>query len=85
MERAINECPDTSLKVALKSVHSDMINQKGALVPLDVKPRKCAKKDIYVIGGSKRELHSVWDRGLEMDYVSIEKFDTFTRYITQSY
>ncbi|XP_030767544.1 actin-binding protein IPP isoform X2 [Sitophilus oryzae] len=79
LERAINECPDSSLKVALKSVYSDMINQKGCLVPLNAKPRKCAKKDIYVIGGSKRELHSVWDRGLEMHYVSIEKFNTFTR------
>ncbi|KAF7280404.1 hypothetical protein GWI33_006096 [Rhynchophorus ferrugineus] len=79
LERAINECPDSSLKVALKSVYSDMINQRGCLVPLNVKPRKCAKKDIYVIGGSKRELCSVWDRGLEMDFVSIEKFNTFTR------
>ncbi|XP_066253061.1 actin-binding protein IPP [Euwallacea similis] len=83
LERAINECPDTSLKVALKSVHNDMVSQKGALVPLNVKPRKCAKKDIYVIGGSKRELHSVWDRGLEMHYVSIEKFDTFTKKWTE--
>lgn len=56
------------------------MNQRGALVPLRVLPRKCAKKDIYVIGGSKRELNSVWDRGLEIDYVAIEKFDTFTRY-----
>lgn len=85
LERAINECPDSSLKVALKSVHNDMINQKGALVPLNVKPRKCAKKDIYVIGGSKRELHSVWDRGLEMHYVSIEKFDTFTKSVEISF
>ncbi|XP_019875864.2 actin-binding protein IPP isoform X2 [Aethina tumida] len=79
LEKSIAQCTDGSLKIALRSVHSDLLTQKGCLVPLDVKPRKCAKKDIYVIGGSKRELHSVWDRGLEMDYVSIEKFDTLTR------
>ncbi|XP_060530091.1 actin-binding protein IPP [Cylas formicarius] len=79
LEQAIENCSDSSLKVALKSVRSDIANRRGCLVPLNVKPRKCAKKDIYVIGGSKRELHSVWDRGLEMSYVSIEKFDTFSR------
>ena len=79
LERAITQCNDSSLRVALKSIHSDLLNRKGCLVPLNVAPRKCAKKDIYVIGGSKRELHSVWDRGLEMNYVSVEKFNTFSR------
>ncbi|CAH0556156.1 unnamed protein product [Brassicogethes aeneus] len=79
LEKAISQCNDSSLKIALRSIHNDLVNQKGCLVKLNVRPRKCAKKDIYVIGGSKRELNSVWDRGLEMDYVSIEKFDTFTK------
>jgi actin-binding protein IPP len=79
LERAITQCSDSSLRVALKSIHNDLLNRKGCLVPLNVTPRKCAKKDIYVIGGSKRELHSVWDRGLEMNYVSVEKFNTFSR------
>lgn len=79
VERAVTQCNDSSLKIALRSIHSDLLNRKGCLVPLNVKPRKCAKKDIYVIGGSKRELRTVWDRGLEMNYVSVEKFNTFTR------
>lgn len=79
LEKAISQCNDSSLRVALKSVYSDLLNQKGCLVSLHVKPRKCAKKYIYVIGGSKRELRSVWDRGLEMNYVSIEKFDKFAK------
>lgn len=84
LERAITKCGDSSLKVALKSIHNDLLTRKGCLVPLNVAPRKCAKKDIYVIGGSKRELRSVWDRGLEMNYVSVEKFNTFSRYQTIS-
>lgn len=77
LERAVNECNDSSLKVALKSVHNDLVNKKGCLVPLMVKPRICAKKDIYVIGGNKREF--VWHRGSESYCVSVVKFDTFKR------
>ncbi|KAI4461309.1 kelch protein [Holotrichia oblita] len=77
LERAVNECNDSSLKVALKSVHNDLVNRKGCLVPLTVNPRICAKKDIYVIGGNKREF--VWHRGSESYCVSVVKFDTFKR------
>jgi actin-binding protein IPP len=56
LERAIAECGDVSLKVALKSVRNDLITKKGSLVALGVTPRMAAKKDIYVIGGSKREI-----------------------------
>lgn len=79
LEKTIVTCNDCSLRVALKSIYTDLLNKKGCLVPLNVKPRNSAKKDIYVIGGSKRELKSVWDRGLDMDYVGIEKYDTFKR------
>lgn len=79
IEKSIVQCGDSSLKVALKSIHTDLLNRKGCLVPLNIKPRKGAKKDIYIIGGSKRELHTIWDRGIGNTYVSIEKFDTFMR------
>jgi hypothetical protein len=38
-------------QVALSSVRRDLLSQKGSLVSLYVKPRQCAKKNIYVIGG----------------------------------
>nr|XP_022915944.1 actin-binding protein IPP [Onthophagus taurus]XP_022915945.1 actin-binding protein IPP [Onthophagus taurus] len=77
LEKAVNDCTDGSLKVALKSVHNDLINRKGCLVTLSVLPRHLAKRDIYVIGGNKREL--AWHRGTESSYVSVVKFNTFTK------
>ena len=38
-------------QVAMSSVKKDLLSQKGSLVTLYVKPRKSAKKNIYVIGG----------------------------------
>ena len=35
----------------MSSVKKDLLTQKGSLVTLYVKPRKSAKKNIYVIGG----------------------------------
>ena len=51
LESYVNNCTDLSLKVAMSSVKKDLISQKGSLVALYVKPRKSAKKNIYVIGG----------------------------------
>jgi len=77
LEAYVNDCNDISLKVALSSVRRDLISQKGSLVSLYVKPRQCAKKNIYVIGGSRRELGSAWTRS-ECTYQTVECFDTFT-------
>lgn len=79
LERSIGECGDSSLRVALKSVHNDLVSKKGSLVPLYVQPRLCAKKNIYVIGGAKREHSSGWHRDSESSFTSVEKFDTFRR------
>lgn len=79
LERAINDCGDGSLKVALRSVRKDLVTKKGSLVPLYVHPRLCAKKNIFVIGGSKRELVSAWTRSSECTFESVERFDTFRR------
>jgi len=76
LESYVNNCTDLSLKVAMSSVKKDLISQKGSLVALYVKPRKSAKKNIYVIGGSKRELGSAWTRS-ECTYQTVECFDTF--------
>ena len=51
LESYVNNCTDLSVKVAMSSVKKDLISQKGSLVALYVKPRKGAKKNIYVIGG----------------------------------
>ena len=41
----------------MSSVKKDLISQKGSLVALYVKPRKSAKKNIYVIGGMKQQIY----------------------------
>lgn len=57
LERAITDCSDVSLKVALRSVRKDLLARRGSLVQfIGIKPRLAAKKDIFIIGGSKREL-----------------------------
>ena len=43
---------------------------------LAAEPRQNAKKNIYVIGGSQRELGSAWTRS-ECTYSTVEVFDTF--------
>ncbi|KAK2583482.1 hypothetical protein KPH14_009450 [Odynerus spinipes] len=79
LERIILECKDASLIVALRSIEKDLISNKGCLVPLHAQPRLCAKKNILVIGGSKREQAAdSWGRAAESTYESIEKYDTFT-------
>ncbi|XP_023322367.1 actin-binding protein IPP [Eurytemora carolleeae] len=78
LDSYVDACNDISLKVALTSVRRDLINQKGSLVSLYVKPRQCAKKNIYVIGGSRRELGSAWTRS-ECTYQTVECFDTFNQ------
>ncbi|KAH0954714.1 hypothetical protein HN011_007733 [Eciton burchellii] len=79
LERIILECKDASLIVALRSIQKDLVSNKGCLVPLHAQPRVCARKNILVIGGSKRE-HSAdsWGRTAESTYETIEKYDIFT-------
>lgn len=79
LESIILDCKDASLIVALRSIQKDLISNKGCLVPLRAQPRICAKKNILVIGGSKRE-HTAdsWARDAESTYETIEKYDTFT-------
>ncbi|XP_014217087.1 actin-binding protein IPP-like [Copidosoma floridanum] len=78
LDRVIYECNDGSLIVALTSIQKDLISNKGCLVPLRAQPRLGAKKNILVIGGSKRE-HSAdgWVRPAESTYDTINKYDTF--------
>lgn len=81
LERVILDSKDASLIVALRSVLKDLITNKGCLVPLHEQPRLCAKKNILVIGGSKREPSAdSWGRAAESTYETIEKYDTFTGY-----
>ncbi|XP_049816910.1 actin-binding protein IPP isoform X2 [Schistocerca nitens] len=68
---------DTEFQVALRSIRKDLMTKRGSLVPLNVQPRMCAKKDIYVIGGSKRELEVSWTRSSECTFNSVAKFNTF--------
>ena len=56
----------------------DLDGQTGCLVKLCAQPRHSAKKTIYVIGGSKKELVSSWTRS-ENALCSTECFDTFNK------
>ena len=80
LDRVVYECNDSSLIVALKSIQKDLLNNKGCLVPLRAQPRLCAKKNILVIGGSKRD-HSTdgWVRPAESTYETVNKYDTFNK------
>lgn len=79
LERVILDCTDASIVVALRSIQKDLISNKGSLVPLHVQPRLCAKKNILVIGGSKREHPAEsWAKTAESTYETIEKYDTFS-------
>ncbi|XP_066586895.1 actin-binding protein IPP-like [Prorops nasuta] len=79
LERVILDCKDASLIVALRSIQKDLTSNKGCLVPLHAQPRLCAKKNILVIGGSKREpATDSWGRAAESTYETIQKYDTFT-------
>lgn len=76
---AINECHDVSLQVALKSIKKDLVSGKGHLVPVRVSPRVCAKKSIYVIGGSRREPSNLQSWKTDCIFESVIKFDIFRK------
>ncbi|XP_076675062.1 actin-binding protein IPP isoform X1 [Andrena cerasifolii] len=79
LEQVILECKDASLLVALRSIQKDLVSNKGCLVSLHAEPRLCVKKNILLIGGSRRE-HSEHSgcRVIESTYESVEKYDIFT-------
>ncbi len=76
LDAYLAECADISLGVALTSAKRDLASRKGSLVSLSAEPRRCAKKNVYVIGGSQRELGSAWTKS-ECTYHTVEVFDTF--------
>lgn len=65
-------------QIALRSVKKDLVMKKGNLVPLVAYPRLCAKKTIFVIGGSKREMVKAWTRSVEWTYDTVERFDCYS-------
>jgi actin-binding protein IPP len=75
IENEIAECRDMSLKIALRSILKDLVLRRGQLVPITANPRICAKKSIFVIGGSKRESTSGWTNDCIFD--SVIKYDIF--------
>lgn len=73
----VAQCRDMSLKIALRSILKDLIGKRGQLVKLRADPRLGAKKNIYIIGGSKRESTSGWTNDCIFD--SVIKYDIFRR------
>lgn len=78
LDGAIKECRDVSMCVALRSIRKDLSTKRGQLVPLRVCPRAGAKKNIYIIGGSRREPASGWNP-LDCIYETVVKYDIFRR------
>lgn len=79
IDTAINDCRDMSLKVALRSIKKDLSSKRGQLVPLRVCPRICAKKSIYIIGGSRKEFSSGSYNPDDCIFESVARFDIFRR------
>lgn len=70
------ECRDISLRVALISVKKDVSSRKGSLVTLNAQPRLYARKNVYIIGGSQREVGTTWSKA-ECTFHTVEVFDSF--------
>ena len=56
----------------------DVSMRKGSLVCAYAAPRRAAKKFVYVIGGSHRELGSAWTKE-EYTYDSVERYDIYAK------
>ena len=56
----------------------DVSMRKGSLVCAYASPRRAAKKFVYVIGGSHRELGSAWTKE-EYTYDSVECYDIYAK------
>lgn len=80
---AITECSDVSLQVALKSVKKDLTSGRGHLVPVRVSPRVCAKKSIYIIGGSRREPSNLQSWKTDCIFESVIKYDIYRKEWTE--
>ena len=78
LEEFQTQCQDLSLQVALNSVIKDVNLRKGSLVCAYALPRYAAKKFVYVIGGSHRELGSAWTKE-EYTYDSVECYDIYAK------
>uniref|UniRef100_D3TND1 Kelch-like protein diablo n=1 Tax=Glossina morsitans morsitans TaxID=37546 RepID=D3TND1_GLOMM len=78
IDQALRDCRDMSVKVALRSICRDIASKRGQLVPLRVCPRELAKKNIYIIGGSRRETSTTWNPEDDI-FETVAKFDIFRR------
>ncbi|XP_011191149.1 actin-binding protein IPP isoform X1 [Zeugodacus cucurbitae] len=78
IDQALKDCRDMSVKIALRSICRDIASKRGQLVPLRVCPRQQAKKNIYIIGGSRRESQRDWTPS-DCIFETVAKFDIFRR------
>lgn len=82
IEDALRDCNDGSVRIALKSIYTDLATKRGQLVSLCVYPRRLAKKCIYVVGGTRRE-SSAWNRPDDI-FNTVVKYDIFRRQWTET-
>ena len=84
LEKAIDECEDLSLKVALGKLVQDFqvdrrVSRDTVLnrrLPYMLHPRKCSQRSMYVIGGYRREAGGRWSDSRSLSHVEV--FNTFS-------
>ena len=85
LDKYISDCPDLSLKIALKKMTDDFKHERlfgcggeskwRQLKPCLFTPRKCARKSIYAIGGYCRDEGGRWSDSQSLG--TVECFNTF--------
>lgn len=84
MSAILDTCNDLSTKVVIQKFVQDFRLERhvylklhqNKIKPYMLSPRKCARKNIYVIGGNKQSDEWRWSDGVTVP--TVEKFDTFT-------
>ena len=85
----IEQCGDLSLKIALRKLMQDFYGSQwqpyerriGRLKPYLLQPRKCARKNMYVIGGYSRDKGGRWSDSRSLS--TVECFNSFQQQWTK--
>ena len=85
----IERCGDLSLKIALRKLMQDFCGSQwqpyerrvGRLKPYLLQPRKCARKNMYVIGGYSRDKGGRWSDSRSLS--TVECFNSFQQQWTK--
>ena len=85
----MEQCGDLSLKIALRKLMQDFYGSQwqpyerhiGRLKPYLLQPRKCARKNMYVVGGYSRDPGGRWSDSRSL--ATVECFNSFQQQWTK--